>query len=304
LTLTRRYFVHNLPMRFLYSQVRLANGPPGGFHSIASAKQASVLFDEVLFEQRFFGLDLLLKGQGLQLHELSPDEIDNTHRRRLAEWSETSDFFIDDPQAPPMGHGTYNELHRILPELGCDWVRAVVGRPDSPPKVRQHPDEHSVRHELRAVAAAHGATVFGGVGRPLPLGGRALGILVPDIQLLPWEAIAEFREHAGSREARHRLRDFDSHAQDGHVDIHDEQRFEQQIANEITRALMAAWSETRPKLAPDLAKEAMRVGIGLIPLAGPPLSTASSIAESAYEIRRNDRSWIAAMWDLVNSPRL
>src|SRR5215203_964418 len=46
-----------------------------------------------------------------------------------------------------------------------------------------------------------------------PLDGReALGIAVPNVGALPWEAVVEFRDHAGSTEARAMLREFEEKA--------------------------------------------------------------------------------------------
>jgi hypothetical protein len=46
--------------------------------------------------------------------------------------------------------------------------------------------------------------------QPEHTGAEALAITVPNVGSLPWEAIAEFREHPGSQEARARLRQFDA----------------------------------------------------------------------------------------------
>lgn len=77
--------------------------------------------------------------------------------------------------------------------------------------------------------------------------------------------------------------------------------FEREVGHVITKSLLAVWSETRPKIGVDLAREATLAGIGLIPIVGAPLSFSSALTLSADESRRRARSWISALWDLANA---
>jgi hypothetical protein len=124
-------------------------------------------------------------------------------------------------------------------------------------------------------------------------------LLVPDLVDLQWEAIAEFRAHPGTHEARHRLRDFDAKAQVRELETGEIEEFQQRVGAEITASLLAAWADTRPRLGRDVAKEAAKTGIGFIQLAGPAISAGASIAESTLKRHEHDRSWVSALWNLV-----
>lgn len=119
--------------RFIYTQVtrRLQSA-----HSVASVKQASVLFDEVLFERRFsvveevpwndvasrYGIPEVAVARlreerfggspeyGEFLRDVDEDEKTALEKRgvRLVQDANTSEFFDDDPEAPPKGHGAFN----------------------------------------------------------------------------------------------------------------------------------------------------------------------------------------------------
>ena len=62
---------------------------------------------------------------------------------------------------------------------------------------------------LRATADSTGLGV-----QHEPSGATALGIIVPDLGQLSWEAVVDFREHAGSEDARGRLREIEERALD------------------------------------------------------------------------------------------
>jgi hypothetical protein len=309
--------------RFIYTQVtrRLESGP----HSIASVKQASVLFDEVLFERRF-GVNEDVPWDEVSGRYNIPEETVTKYRAehprdefgRFIRWvdaeekaaleargvsliedANTSEFFGDEPEAPPLGHGAFNNLPLILRAKGCDWIQDVVVAPDKLPQIPRISGDGSWRREARAIAEVHRATLYGGFGAKGPLGSPALALLVPDLVHLPWEAIAEFRAHPGSHEARHRLRDFDAKAQAQELEVGEIGQFEQRVGAEITGSLLAAWVDTRPRLGRDVAKEAAKTGIGFIPLVGPAVSAGVSIAESTLRRREHDRSWLSALWNLI-----
>lgn len=311
--------------RFLYTQ---STPRPGyGSHSVASAKQASVLFDEILFERRFgvseevpweevsrrYGIAESVVAEARRNHPgtetgsfirwVDAEEKAALEARgaRLSEDSNTSEFFGDDPEAPPTGHGSFNGLPAMLEARGFEWVRSVIVAPSKLPQIPRLPGDGSWRRAARAVAQVHKASLYGGHGAQQPLGVTALALFVPDLARLPWEAIADFRAHPGSHEARHRLRDFDAKAQLQPLEAGEIRDFERHVGQEITRGLLAAWSETRPKMGPDVAKEAAKAAIGFIPLAGPALSTGTSIGQTALHLRAHDRSWLSALWNLATS---
>lgn len=325
---TSDFSTEEVATRFLYAQATHRSGY--GSHSIVSVKQASVLFDEVIFERRFSVIDDVPWDEVADRYDI-PESAIAEERAQHPEWGQrelgrfmrnvdaeekaaleaagvllsedasTSEFFGDDPEAPPLGHGAFNNILQILAEKGCDWVRDVIVAPRKLPQIPAMPGDGSWRREARAVAEVHGAVLYGGLGAREPLGGSALAILVPNLGELPWQAIAEFRAHPGSVEARHRLRDFDGRAQRETLELQDIQRFEQHVGEEITRSLLAAWAETRPRMGAAVANEAVKTGIGFIPLAGPALSATSSIVETAWKQRGHDRSWLSALWNLITS---
>jgi hypothetical protein len=298
-----------------------------GSRSVASAKQASVLFGEVLFETRWGVAEDLPWDEAHERYAWSKASVARARRKEpisevahLIRWvdadekialeargvrligdASTSEFFVDDPEAPPSGHGFFNGLPHLLQRKGCDWVREVVVNPSTLPDRTGGPDEVAWLGRTRAIAQAHEAALYGGEGDRSPLGAPVLALFVPNLVAVPWEAIAEFRAHPGSREARHRLLDIDARAQLGQVTGDDIADFEHHVGREITRCLLGAWADTRPKMGRNVAKEAVTTGVGFIPLAGSAIAAAASISESAMNLRHHDRSWLSALWNLANS---
>ena len=99
--------------------------------------------------------------------------------------------------------------------------------------------------------------------RPQATGRLALDILVPDVGGLPWEAIAEYREHPGSEDARGKLREFEERA--AAADPGDPLTFQREVPGSISEDLFAAIEDLRGSLTQDLADEAVKTGIGLDP---------------------------------------
>jgi hypothetical protein len=87
------------------------------------------------------------------------------------------------------------------------------------------------------------------------------------------------------------------------VDVEDLQAFERSVAREVTQALLSAWAETRPRAGLGVAKEAVKTGIGFVPLVGAAISATASVAEIATDVRAHDRTWLSALWNLASSER-
>lgn len=258
-----------------------------------------MLFAEIVFERRL----VVVEGRGVR--DVSQSEADEliTQGEILAE-EDTNGFFADLNLLPRVQTGPvapFGGLPDLIQSLSGDWVRVTVADPGVfTPPADIDPDELLWPYALRASADHYNAVTYGCSGDEV-LGAAALSIVVPDLTHLPWGAIAEFRDHPGSHEARHRLRDFDANARLGEFDICDRQRFDRLVAHEITRSLMAAWRETRPKIKIELPKEAALTGIGFVPLVGPALSLGASLGDTQLHAQRHARSWISALWNLLDT---
>lgn len=136
----------------------------------------------------------------------------------------------------------------------------------------------------------------GGVEADLA-GDEALGIVVGDVGALPWEAVFEFREHHGSREARDRLREFERLAVEG--DPRDAYDFLRKVGHEVTRGFRTAVEELAPSLPEDLAKQVLLNGVAMVPVIGAPAALAAETASSLSASRSFNRSWISAVMVLT-----
>jgi hypothetical protein len=120
---------------------------------------------------------------------------------------------------------------------------------------------------------------------PTPTGRIALDILVPDVGNLPWQAVAEYREHPGSEDARGKLHDFEQRAMAAEPD--DPLVFQREVFREISRDLFAVIADLEGSLTKDLADEAVKTGVSFIPVIGPFLGPGVSLARAvAEEIQR------------------
>jgi hypothetical protein len=128
--------------------------------------------------------------------------------------------------------------------------------------------------------------------RPVASGSQSLSYIVPNVGGLPWEAIVEFREHPGSKEARLKLREFDERAAD---DPRAAYEYMHRAGQEITSALFAALKEQRTSLPEELAKEALLGAVELVPGVGPLVSKASSATQAFIDSRRSRRNWTSAL---------
>jgi hypothetical protein len=129
-------------------------------------------------------------------------------------------------------------------------------------------------------------------------GDEALRILVPNLGRLPWEAIAEFREHPGCQEARARLREFEQRAAESEPE--DAVAFLRSVAQEAARAYMQALEDRRTRIGAELAEEAVKTGVSMIPGVGPVVEKAATLAQIAREAGRERRSWTTAVFKLAD----
>lgn len=129
-------------------------------------------------------------------------------------------------------------------------------------------------------------------------GSEALGYVVPNVGRLPWEAVVEFRDHPGSREARAQLREFERRAAQDAVDAYD---FIVKVGQDVTSALFAALDAQRPSLPEELAKEALLGAVEVVPGVGPLVSKSAAVTQKVREDQRLRRHWTSALMLLRNS---
>ena len=127
-------------------------------------------------------------------------------------------------------------------------------------------------------------------------GHAALELLAPNVGSLTWEAIIEFRDHPGLKEARERLREVEEKAAE--TDPTDAQEFRDRVQAEITSLFFQALEELRPHWAESTAKEVTKTAIGLIPAVGPLAAGLASAGEIAAAEAHYRRSWHAALLKL------
>lgn len=288
---------------------------------MAHAKASSLLFDELLFERIFLKPEPVLPWKGAprgRLVSIGRDEYEErSARAEPVIESDTSGYFEDDPgeaQAP------FNGLLAKLAELGADWFREVW-----PPRNffamgahRLDDDEPLDLRGGRMLAAASAlvdlapeapgdlraqallmdyysaSAVFGassGAGQTFePGSGRlALAIAVPDVARVPWEAIAAFRQHPASDEARSRFRAWEHAA--AQQEALDAQNFQLKVAQAITRDLTAAVRECEPSVFRALAEEGGKTAIGLIPIVGQVLGLVADVTRIIHDARKRRSDW-------------
>jgi hypothetical protein len=135
--------------------------------------------------------------------------------------------------------------------------------------------------------------VEGAVDEQEPTGAEALSFLVPNLEALPWEVVAEFRESPGSVEARGLLREFEAVAvaqESGDVgDLAEKTR------QAVVDGLAGALADTRPSIAKTAAKEAVGLAVSLVPIVGPFIPAAAGIAEAAGQLVERRESGLFAL---------
>jgi hypothetical protein len=130
-------------------------------------------------------------------------------------------------------------------------------------------------------------------------GAESLGFVVPNVSALPWDAIAEFREHDGSIEARARLREFEAEAAAreprSSVDL------VRATGVAVSDGLIGVGRDLSPKLPESLRGPILESAIGMVPLVGQYASLAVSMGDAIATLREHrafQRSWVAAIFEL------
>ena len=320
--------------------------------AVARAKQASVLYDEVVFEPGLY--EVSIAQDGSQDGWIPPEELTDemlAHGRRV-QTPGTRFSVAMGPQGgdqmfsvinSPLVVAYVSEYHTgildALAHFSPDWVKlATLGsnpfRAGTEPgdlwRRRQRADrrdgsfmpesrrgEGHFRREwiIKAfnqdiVASSLIGASFNPTSLFVPLaerrafaasaptavrldGSDALGILVPNVGGLPWEAVVEFREHGGSAEARAMLREFEERAAREHSE--DAREFLRSIAQDVAGALASAYEAQRRTVTEQLAEEAARTIVDLVPVYGPLASGAASLEAIASDAREQRTSWTAAL---------
>ena len=127
-------------------------------------------------------------------------------------------------------------------------------------------------------------------------GSGPLAFAVPHVGALPWEAVVEFRDHDGSREARAKLREFDELAARGDAESANAHLLA--VGQELTAVLFQAIKDQRKGLPEQMAEEAIKTAVSFLPVVGPAVESVSAVTQMVVEERRFNRSWIAALMTL------
>lgn len=155
---------------------------------------------------------------------------------------------------------------------------------------------------LDAIPALSGAFATVATERGVPVrlpGEESLGFMVPNFSILPWEAVAEFRDHPGCLEARERLRAFDARA--GSEEAPKEIGELRATGEAVADGLFGAVKDLAPKLPDEIARPLAGTAVGLVPVVGQYASLALSMGDMIAAVRDHERfeqSWIAAIIEL------
>lgn len=131
------------------------------------------------------------------------------------------------------------------------------------------------------------------------LGEESLGLVVPNFSVLPWEAIANFRDHQGAIEARGRLREFEVEA--AAREPQGSAELVRDTAREVAKELFGAVSDLAPKLSDDIRGPLIGSTVGLVPVVGQYASLAVSMGDAISALRQHrdfEGSWVAAILEL------
>jgi hypothetical protein len=108
-------------------------------------------------------------------------------------------------------------------------------------------------------------------------GADALSFMVPNLEHLSWESIAEYRDRQGSVEARGLLREFETIAIEQEPgDVED---YLEKVRVSIMDALVAALLETEADVPRVVGKEVASLAVSVVPVVGSFIGAAAGIAE-------------------------
>lgn len=206
---------------------------------------------------------------------------------------------------------TPDEAKRLAASLGTALEEIGAEEPNEPSEIvapqeamlaADLADDVKLGDELRAIPALSGAfsTVAADRGVPIGLpGAESLGFVVPNVSVVPWEAIATFRDHPGAQEARAHLREFEKEAVAGERDQSAE--FVRATARAVSDGLLGAAKDLAPSLPDDLRSPLLGTAVGFIPIMGQYASLAISMGDMISAIRAHEKfegSWLAAVFEL------
>jgi hypothetical protein len=131
-------------------------------------------------------------------------------------------------------------------------------------------------------------------------GTTALEVVAPNLSALGWEQVLTFREHPGAQEARQMLAEVEIAAVE--QEPGDARAFLTRVSQQMTDGLLAALGDKRTNIARDVAEEAAKAGISLIPVAGPFIAGGISATEIGAAKLKESRSGLAALMKLRDDP--
>lgn len=225
--------------------------------------------------------------------------------RYTAEWHTTAiqDLETLEVDWAKFGGLTDEELQKLakpIHEVGRHFKEQTSGPP-------------SFHGSWAAEALAHDAVVAKHIGAAINLtslfepliapkdvgaasGSDALGFLVPNLSSLPWETIAEFRQHPASGEARDKLREIEERA--AGQEPTDAADYIRKIGISITEDLMAALAETEVSVGGMLVSEAAKTAISFIPIVGSAVGNVIGAAEALDQWTAQKGNWYFALMKL------
>ncbi len=159
-----------------------------------------------------------------------------------------------------------------------------------------------VANRLNAVPTLSSAFERVASERGVPVGipgAESLGLVVPNFSVLPWEAIARFRDHQGAVEARGRLREFEMEA--AAREPYGSAELVRDTAREVAKGLLGVVGDLAPKLSDDLRGPLLGSSVGLVPVVGQYASLAVSMGDAIsalHQHRAFEGSWVAAILQL------
>lgn len=314
-------------------------------HAIVRAKQAAVLYDEIVFETGLYEVSVAEGGSNDRWHPQESLTDEQLVRGRQIQTAGTPYSVAIGPEGgdhmvelmnSPLLVAYASEYHSgILDELAAfnaEWVK-VLTLGNKPPmgteegrlfrrRDRQDrrdselmPEAKQGRGQFRRnwiiktfnrdliVSSLIGASfsptsLFAPMIdrrglRPSSDGRTALQIAVPNLGVLPWAAVVEFRNHGGSAEARAMLREFEIKA--ALEEPEDAEAYLKSVARDVTRAMAGAAQAQSRKWPARIAATVLGTVVGLEPHIGHIAGPALAAGELGLEWLRERRSWTAAL---------
>lgn len=328
---------------------------PSSPEAVTRAKEAAVLYDEVIFEDGLYDVAITPQGSTnfwTPPSHMTPERLEHSRRgrqvgepmtlaigkqRAAGQSAEEMSVFLQGKISASYVSEYYTGIIQELAKFEPPWARKVtIGGSDNARELGQAayaaikdlnfldlgnrdlmPDTDSFLKSFiyqsfnrDSVLAAEMEASFSVTPMFAPMvshrglqpelaGSEAFSVLVPDLTKIPWEAVVEYREHAGSSEARDRLREFERLAQEEEPE--DAYEFMRKVGQEVNKAYRAAIADLAPSFPEELAKEILLTAVSTISVIGPPVEKTASLISEAREARAFNRSWIAALMKMQRS---